>query len=144
MAPGLQIVFDAADPRRLAEFWTLALGYDTQPPPPGYDHWDDWARDMEIPEERWNDAHALVDPDGVRPRIFIQKVPEPKTAKNRLHLDIAASGGRDVPLDERKHRVDAEADRLAQAGATMVEPVAQRDEYWVVMQDPEGNEFCIH
>lgn len=143
MAPGIQIVFDAADPRRLAAFWSLALGYVTQPPPPDFDGWDDWARAMGIPEERWNDAHALVDPEGNRPRIFFQRVPEAKTAKNRMHLDVNVGGGHGIGRDERRRRVDAEAERLAGAGATVVGPVEQRDEYWIVMQDPEGNEFCV-
>ena len=143
MATPIQIVFDAADPATLADFWTQALGYIVQPPPPEFASWDDWARAMEIPEERWNDARAIVDPDGELPRIFIQKVPEPKTAKNRLHLDINVGGGHGVALDERRTRVDSEVARLEAAGASSVGPVTQRDEYWVVMRDPEGNEFCI-
>ena len=143
MATPIQIVFDAADPATLADFWAQALGYVVQPPPPGFASWDDWARAMEIPEERWNDARAIVDPDGDLPRIFIQKVPEPKTAKNRVHLDINVGGGHGVALEERRMRVDAEVVRLEAAGASSVGPVEQRDEYWVVMRDPEGNEFCV-
>ena len=82
-------------------------------------------------------------PDGVGPRIFIQKVPERKTAKNRLHLDLNVGGGPGNPLDERKAKVGAESDRLAAAGATVVGPMEQRGEFWIVMQDPEGNEFCL-
>ncbi|MDH3540988.1 MAG: VOC family protein, partial [Acidimicrobiia bacterium] len=63
MATPIQVVFDANDPVSLAEFWALALGYVIQPPPEGFDSWDDWARAMEIPEENWNDARAIVDPD---------------------------------------------------------------------------------
>lgn len=143
MARRVQIVFDAADPRHLAEFWSLALGYVTQPPPEEFESWEAWARAMGIPEERWNDAHAIVDPDGHRPRIFIQRVPEPKSAKNRMHLDVSVSGGPGTPVDERKPPIDAEAERLAAAGATIVGPVEEDDTYWMVMQDPEGNEFCI-
>ncbi len=144
MARGMQVVFDSADPAALGAFWADALGYIVQPPPEGYDSWDDWAVDMEIPRENWNDARALVDPDGAGPRLFIQKVPEPKTAKNRVHLDISVSGGRGTPLEERRAAIDAEVERLVAAGATKIEPFSQRDEYWVVMQDPEGNEFCLH
>ena len=144
MTRRMQVVFDAADPAALGAFWADALGYIVQPPPEGYDSWDDWATEMEIPQENWNDARALVDPDGAGPRIFIQKVPEPKTAKNRVHLDISVSGGPGTPLEERRAAVNAEAERLEAAGATKVEPVSQRDEYWFVMQDPEGNEFCLH
>lgn len=144
MAASLQVVFDAADPASLARFWATALGYEQQPPPDGHASWEEWARSMGIPPDRWNDAAALVDPSGSRPRIFIQRVPEPKTAKNRVHLDIGVSGGSATPMPERRSRVDAQVQRLVDAGASVVGPVDRPDEYWVVMQDPEGNEFCIH
>ncbi|MBT8202490.1 MAG: VOC family protein [Acidimicrobiia bacterium] len=144
MAAGIQIVFDATDPARLAEFWIEALGYVLQPVPEGFESWDDWARAMGIPEERWNDARAIVDPEGQSPRVFIQRVPEGKTAKNRMHLDLDASGGPARPIEDRRRAVDAEVERLAGLGAAIVGPVSQRDEYWVVLQDPEGNEFCVH
>jgi hypothetical protein len=143
MATPIQIVFDANDPAQLADFWALALGYVVQPPPEGFDSWDDWARGMDIPEENWNDARALVDPGGIGPRIFFQRVPEGKTAKNRLHLDVNAGGGPDTPITDRRRHVDAEVDRLVAAGATVIGPVEQRGEYWVVLGDPEGNEFCV-
>ena len=138
---GFQVTFDANDPARLAEFWTEALGYIIQPPPPEFDSWDDWATAMGIPEENWDDARALVDPNGTGPRIFIQKVPESKSAKNRVHLDINVAS--DVPKDERRSLVERKADELAGAGATIVGPMEQRGEFWIVMQDPEGNEFCL-
>ena len=144
MATPLQIVFDASDPARLADFWIEAIGYVIPPPPEGFESWDDWAVAVGIPEESWNDARAIEDPAGAGPRIFIQRVPEPKTAKNRLHLDLGITGGGKVPLDERKRLVDAEVERLTAAGATTVGPFEQRSEYWVIMQDPEGNEFCVH
>jgi hypothetical protein len=143
MATPIQIVFDATDPATLADFWALALGYIVQPPPDGFESWDDWARAMEIPEENWNDARALIDPDGAGPRIFFQRVPESKAAKNRVHLDTNVGGGHDTPLEERRRRVDASVGRLVAAGASVSDPVEQRGEYWVVMQDPEGNEFCV-
>jgi len=143
MAVGIQIVFDANDPTKLADFWAIALGYIVQPPPEGFDSWDEWATAMEIPEENWNDARALVDPDGVGPRIFFQLVPEGKTAKNRVHLDVNAGGGHGTPIDERHERVDSAVDRLVASGAAVVGPIEKRGEYWVVMQDPEGNEFCV-
>ena len=143
MARGIQIVFDATDPAVLAGFWTEALGYIIQPAPPEFESWDDWATAMGIPEENWNDARAIVDPDGAGPRVFIQRVPEHKTAKNRVHLDINVGGGHGTPLDERRGKVDAEVERLASLGASVVEPTEQRDEYWVVLRDPEGNEFCV-
>ena len=144
MARPIQIVFDAHDPARLATFWADALGSILQPPPPDFDSWEDWAMSVGIPEERWNDAAAIVDPAEEGPRVFIQKVPEGKTAKNRVHLDISVTRGTGAEGDARKGLIDDEAARLATHGATIVEPMSQRDEYWVVMQDPEGNEFCVH
>ena len=98
---------------------------------------------MKIPEEDWNSASAVVDPEGKGPRLYFQRVPEGKVVKNRVHLDLNVGGGRETPMDKRKLRVDAEAERLAGEGATKVRPMEQRGEYWVVMQDPEGNEFCL-
>ena len=97
MATGVQVVFDCADPNRLARFWAEALGYKLADPPTGYERWEDWLRDQGIPEEHWNDASAVVDPDGGRPRIYFQRVPEAKTVKNRVHLDLNISGGASVP-----------------------------------------------
>lgn len=139
----IQLTFDANDPARLADFWIEALGYIIQPPPEQFDSWDEWATAMDIPEESWNDARAIVDPEGNRPRIFIQRVPEGKAAKNRLHMDLDVGGGPQVPLDERRARIGEEAARLVGAGATEIGPVEQRGEFWIVMHDPEGNEFCL-
>ena len=140
----IQIVFDCADPARLAAFWREALGYRVPPPPGGHADWDAWARAEGIPEEHWNDAFAIEDPAGTRPRVFFQRVPEGKVAKNRVHLDVGVSGGHGVPLDERRRRVDAEVDRLRALGASDARgALEQRGEYWVRMNDPEGNEFCV-
>jgi len=142
MATPIQVVFDSSDPASLATFWALALGYTLQPPPPDFDSWEGWARSMGILEDRWNDAAALVDPDGSGPRLFFQRVPEGKTAKNRVHLDIGIGAG--MEPDERRPVVEAEAVRLTGAGASVVERHEQRNEFWIVMVDPEGNEFCVH
>jgi hypothetical protein len=144
MATGIQVVFDCADPARLSRFWAEALGYKLDDPPQGYDRWEDWLRDQGIPEEHWNDASAVVDPDGAGPRIYLQRVPEPKTVKNRVHLDLNVSGGAPVPIEERRRRVEAEAERLTGIGATRLRAVEELGVYWVVMQDPEANEFCVH
>jgi hypothetical protein len=143
VATGVQVVIDCADPRALAGFWAEALHYELQPPPPGFDSWEDWLRDMGVPEERWNAFNAAVDPDGVGPRLFFQQVPEPKRGKTRLHLDLNVGGGHETPLDERRRRVDAEAERLRALGATLVRSYEERGEYWVAMQDPEGTEFDL-
>ncbi len=117
---------DATDPHRLAAFWKLALGYVDEP---GYD---------------FLDGAALIDPEGVLPPISFLKVPEGKTAKNRVHLDVrVAAGG---PGDEalREQRIRDKVAQLTSAGGNIVK------EYWfdgaldhIVMQDPEGNEFCV-
>ena len=143
MSYSIQVTFDAADPAALADFWATALGYVVQPPPAGFDSWDDWARKMGIPEENWNDARALVDPEGEGPRVFYQRVPEGKKAKNRVHLDINAGGGSGVDYDDRVDAVNRHVTTLLDHGATKVEVFTQRGEYWVVMHDPEGNEFCV-
>jgi hypothetical protein len=143
MATGIQVVIDCADPDRLATFWSAALGYKLQDPPQGYPTWEDWLRDMKIPEDEWNSASAVVDPEGKGPRLYLQRVPEEKVVKNRVHLDLNVGGGRAEPMEKRKLRVDEEAERLVGEGARKVRPMEERGEYWIVMQDPEGNEFCL-
>ena len=141
MGPSLQIVFDANDVPRLVAFWEQALGYQVQPPPPEFETWEDFAKEKGIPEEQWDGWGALIDPDGKRPRIFFQRVPEGKTAKNRVHLDVNVGEGLDG--EDRTMRVKQEADRLEELGATRQREAFERGEFWIVMQDPEGNEFCL-
>jgi glyoxalase superfamily protein len=144
VATGIQVVIDCADPDRLARFWAEALHYQLQPPPEGAASWEDWLREQGIPESEWNSASAVTDPDGKGPRLYFQRVPEPKTVKNRVHVDLNVSGGHGTPLEERIPRVDAEVDRLKGIGASVVRPgEVERGEYWVVLGDPEGNEFCV-
>jgi hypothetical protein len=143
MATSFQVTFDSADPDRLARFWAVVLGYRLPDPPDGFPTWEDLLRERGVPEDQWNAASALEDPAGVGPRIYFQRVPEGKVVKNRVHLDVNVGGGRRTPLEERRVRVDAEVTRLIEAGATKLGPMSQNDEYWVVMQDPEGNEFCL-
>lgn len=143
MAVSIQVAIDCRDPAALAAFWAGALGYIVQPPPPGFESWEDWLRANHVPESEWNAISAVVDPDGVGPRLFLQRVPESKTVKNRVHLDLNVGGGHDAPIDERRVRVDAEAQRLVALGAEIVQALEQRGEYWVGMRDPEGNEFDL-
>jgi catechol 2,3-dioxygenase-like lactoylglutathione lyase family enzyme len=144
MSTRFQVTFDCADPDRQARFWAEALGYRIPDPPDGHGTWEDWARAQGIPEESWNDVSAAEDPEGVGPRLFFQRVPEGKTAKNRMHLDLNVGGGHGVPLEERRSKVDAEVARLKVLGATDERgAIEQRGEYWVRMNDPEGNEFCL-
>ena len=144
MATGVQVVIDCADPAQLAQFWATALHYKVEDPPEGFATWEAWLADAGIPESEWNSASALVDPDGAGPRIYFQRVPESKVVKNRVHLDLNVSAKREVGAEEGRRRVDAEVERLTGVGATVARPGGEeRGEYWVVMQDPEGNEFCV-
>jgi hypothetical protein len=144
MVTRVQVVFDCANPGSQAAFWAEALHYKVQDPPPGFASWEDWARAAGIPEEHWNDRSAIVDPDGQAPRIYFQKVPEGKVAKNRMHLDLNVSGGPGTPPEEGKKRVLAEVDRLKALGATDRRGAMESEgEFWVRMNDPEDNEFCV-
>ncbi len=126
------VTIDCSDPAALARFWALALDYVEQPPPDGFATWEEFAVTINIPEERWKDFGAVVDPDGVGPRLFFQRVPEGKTAKNRMHLDIDTAD------------VDGEVLRLEALGARRLDEARiEHGTRWVVMADPEGNEFCV-
>ena len=139
----VQITFDCADPDRLAHFWADLLGYQLDPPPPGYDSWEAWLTEQGVPEADWNMASAVSDPEGRGPRIFFQRVPEPKELKNRVHLDVNVGGPRGTPDDDRRVAVDAAVDRAVGLGATKIRLVEERGERHYVMQDIEGNEFCL-
>jgi len=144
MAMKIQVVFDCADPAALAEFWALALGYQVQPPPAGFGSWEEFARSINLAEERWGDLSAVVDPAGAGPRVLFQRVPEGKTAKNRCHVDVAAgqATGSDDPHVRRAAR-DAHVNLLAHHGAQVLRYVDEPNGSCVVMADPEGNEFCV-
>jgi len=117
---------DAADPQRLAAFWTLALGYVSEP---GYD---------------FAGGASIVDPDGLRPAIGFLQVPEGKTAKNRIHIDIRVTAGSPVDSAERERCIREKAAELVAAGATVVREDSFGDQLdHIVMLDPEGNEFCV-
>ena len=143
MSVRFQVTFDCADPDGLGRFWGSALGYREQDPPDGFDTWEDFLRDAGVPEKEWNSASAIVDPEGIGPRLYFQRVPEGKAAKNRVHLDGNVGGGAHTPIEERKRTIEAVAARLESEGATRVRQVEQRGEVWIVMQDPQGNEFCL-
>lgn len=137
-----QVTFDCADPAQLSAWWAEVLGYQVQPPPSGFDTWPAFLEAQGVPKDRWNSASAIVDPAGVGPRVFFQQVPEPKTVKNRVHLDLQSGGPLSDPLDVRRARTEEEAARLEKLGATRVGANEGLGVYWVVMRDPEGNEFC--
>ncbi|WAX57034.1 hypothetical protein M6B22_21320 [Jatrophihabitans cynanchi] len=145
MTRDVQITFDCADPAALSTFWAAALGYRLQPPPKGFDSWEAALESFGVPREQWNSRSAIVPVEGERPRIFFQRVPENKAAKNRLHIDVRAAPG--LEGEERMSALEAEADRLQALGATRayrVEPdPAQLEVGFITMRDPEGNEFCL-
>jgi Glyoxalase-like domain len=117
---------DAADPQRIAAFWASALGYVAEP---GY----------EDPA-----GASIIDPDGVRPAIGFLRVPEPKTAKNRMHIDIRVAGEPPWDMAEREQLIRAKVSELAAAGASLVREESYGERLGhVVMLDPEGNEFCV-
>ncbi|WP_018331722.1 VOC family protein [Actinomycetospora chiangmaiensis] len=144
MSLEVQVTIDAADPGALAEFWATALGYRVQPPPPPFTTWDEALEAWGVPAGRRHDASAAVDPDGHGPRLFFQRVPEGKSAKNRLHLDVRAAPG--LAGDERMAALETAAERLVAHGATRllrVDPEPPLVPGNIVMADPEGNEFCL-
>jgi Glyoxalase-like domain len=143
MATDLQVAIDCADPAALSRFWAEALGYVLQPPPEGFASWEEALAAWGVPESDWNSASAVIDPDGGGPRIYFQRVPEAKAVKNRLHLDLRVSTGIGASVDERRRAIEPEAERLVARGATVVGAKEERGEWWLVLQDPEGNEFCL-
>lgn len=138
------LTIDCAHPGELATFWALALGYEPSPPPEGYASWPEWLVSMDVPEEEWDDGAYLRDPSGVGPTLSLLKVPESKVVKNRLHIDLKTTGGRQTPWEQRWPKVLDMVERLKAAGATVVrvyEANGRGDH--VLMTDPEGNEFCV-
>jgi hypothetical protein len=139
----VQVTFDCADPARLAAFWAEVLGYVVQPPPEGFDTWDAFLDQYDVPAENRNDRSAAVDPTGLGPRLFFQKVPEGKVVKNRVHLDVRSAPG--LVGDERMAALDVIAARLVGLGGRQLQRLEGNgmDEGIIVMADPEGNEFCL-
>jgi hypothetical protein len=136
-----QVTFDCAEPERVARFWCEVLGYVVPPPPEGFASWDEV--DQAQPPERQGAAFACVDPSGVGPRLFFQRVPEGKVVKNRLHLDVRVGTG--LVGEERLAVLESECARLTTLGASRVQLLIadEFNESCLVMQDVEGNEFCL-
>ncbi|MEU3451478.1 VOC family protein [Streptomyces thermolilacinus] len=134
-----QVTFDCADPERVARFWCEVLGYVVPPPPEGFATWDDFHR-AQPPEERGS-WFACVDPSGVGPRLYFQRVPEGKAAKNRVHLDVRAATG--LVGEERLAALEAECARLIPLGAVRERLLYDGHDACIVMRDVEGNEFCL-
>jgi hypothetical protein len=140
MAFELQVVVDSADPHTQADWWAEALGWWVEPQDEAFIR-----RMIEIGAATeadtlthrgalvWRTGAAITSPDPGRPRVLFQSVPEAKTVKNRLHLDVR------VGADGR----EAEVERLVRLGATELWRGSQGPFEWVTLADPEGNEFCV-
>ncbi|MGV9453738.1 VOC family protein [Streptomyces sp. NPDC003635] len=136
-----QVTFDCAEPERVARFWCEVLGYVVPPPPKGFATWDEYKSAQ--PPEELDSWFACVDPSGVGPRLYFQRVPEGKAAKNRVHLDVRVGTG--LVGEERLATLKAESERLIALGAVLVQvlPADEENESCISMQDIEGNEFCV-
>ncbi|MCW1098310.1 VOC family protein [Streptomyces tendae] len=137
----VQVTFDCAQPERVARFWCEVLGYVAPSPPEGFATWDDY-NDSLPPADR--DAwFACSDPSGAGPRLFFQRVPEGKVVKNRVHLDVRVGTG--LVGEERLAALEAECERLVALGAVRERVLLadEENESCIVMQDVEGNEFCL-
>jgi hypothetical protein len=141
-----QLTIDANDPVALARFWGQALGYQPAPPSEPQTSWHAHYRSRLGAADAFDDR--LFDPAGLKPPIWFQEVPEEKAGKNRLHLDLYPSG-RDntLPQERRVELVEARVAELVGLGANVQRRTRDDDPsdpvYYVVMHDPEGNEFCI-
>ncbi|MCM2413719.1 VOC family protein [Streptomyces sp. RKAG290] len=137
----VQITFDCAEPERVARFWCEVLGYVVPPPPEGFATWDDY--DHSLPPERQGAGFVCMDPAGVGPRMYFQRVPEGKVVKNRVHLDVRVGTG--LVGEERLAALEAECARLIPLGAVrgLLQLADEFDESCLGMQDVEGNEFCL-
>jgi hypothetical protein len=119
------IVFDCAHPAALARFWAGALGYAVRP----YGE-EEIARLQALGHDVESDPSVVIDPPGDGPTIWFNLVPEGKTVKNRVHIDVNLASADEI-------------DRLVSQGARILRPLgAVPDERWAIMADPEGNEFC--
>ncbi|MGX2992980.1 VOC family protein [Streptomyces sp. JNUCC 64] len=133
-----QVTFDCAEPERVGRFWCEALGYSAVTPT-GFAAWEEYERSRP-PEERGS-WFACVDPSGVGPRLYFQRVPEGKVVKNRVHLDVRVGTG--LVGEERLAVLEAECARLVPLGAVRVGLLYDGHDSCIPMRDVEGNEFCI-
>ncbi|MEU6257862.1 VOC family protein [Streptomyces sp. NPDC047043] len=139
MAATFDPTLDCADAPLLAAFWKTALGHVDEPPPVPFATREEWLAQFDLPDDDSADDGAwLCDPDGVGPRLSILQVPEPKTAENRLHIDVRVPGHGGP--GERWAGIRAESERLVKAGGSVLD---EFDGHHIVMADPEGNEVCV-
>ncbi|MFC8733971.1 VOC family protein [Luteimicrobium sp. NPDC057192] len=123
------------------DVWCEVLGYRLPTPPDGYASWEEY--ELTLPPERRDADAACEDPTGAGPRLFFQRVPEGKVVKNRVHLDVRVGTG--LVGAERLAALEAEGARLEALGASRFRllPADEENESTLVMQDVEGNEFCL-
>lgn len=145
-----QLTIDCVDPQRMVQFWATALGYIPEPPPDGHLTWRSYWQacgvpEGELPSGAGDVPESIIDPAGHGPRIWFQQVPEAKTLKNRWHFDLKISGGKDVPINERRALIGQAVERFKEAGAHVlrINDHSEMNHYAVAMIDPEGNEFDV-
>jgi hypothetical protein len=127
----------------MARFWSEALDYVVQPPPDGFDTWEDFADSVGIPEERRNDINAVVDPTGQGPRILFERW-DPAEPNKRTHIDVHSIGNRDLADGDLEERFSDERSRLEALGAVFHRMASgMAGETWMEMYDVEGNWFCV-
>lgn len=144
MAREIQVTFDCAAPGELAAFWCEVLDYAVESPPDGFDSWPAFLGSVGVPESEWDSRSAARPVEGAGPRLFFQRVPEGKAAKNRVHLDVRSAPG--LQGAERMAALARESERLVGLGASevrRVEPDGPMEAGFIVMVDPEDNEFCL-
>lgn len=158
-----QLTIDSNDPGVLVKFWAPVLGYEVQPPPEGFDTWNDYYASIGVPEHELDadgdGSDRIFDPAGAGPPIWFQIVPEKKSIKNRFHFDLYPTRrDKSLSFEQRQQLVEAKVEELLLAGASVVrrypddfarpagegsDDAAAVDGYFVLMADPEGNEFCV-
>ena len=131
------VTIDCRDPVTLAAFWRDVLDYQDDPAPEGYSSWAEYDAANGVSPDAAEAGATIVDPTGVGPRLYFQKVSEPKSVKNRVHLDVVASGARQWA------EVQAAADRVVAAGGRILRTSDDPNDRFIVAGDPEGNEFCL-
>jgi hypothetical protein len=140
MAFDFQVAIDCSSPHELADWWAEALGWQVEAQDEAFIRRmvsSGAASEEDTAVHRgalvWRMGAAITSPEPGRPRVLFQQVPEPKTGKNRLHLDVRIG----------PERQEAEVTRLLGLGATELWRSSQGPHSWVTMADPEGNEFCV-
>jgi hypothetical protein len=143
MSRRVTITFDAIDPPNIAKFWAAALGYQLAAPPHGFSTWGNFADANDVPADERGNFIAVEDTDGDGPCLLFLRVPEDKSTKNRMHLDIHCGiDPATTTLKEHRAAIDKVVAELVEQGASEGEHFYEGTP-WTVLTDPEGNEFCV-